>query len=116
MLAEQIERKSKDFEKVSSEYAELRGEQGQCSKRLRGCEQRRTELYAKQGRGQQFRSKEERDSWIKKVRRRGGVDSSRMAISACVPVCECAGLHTFMCASVWVYGSMCVLAYTYVRV
>ena len=84
MLAEQIERKSKDFEKVSSEYAELKGEQGQCSKRLRVCEQRRTELYAKQGRGQQFRSKEERDSWIKKVRGWGGVDSSRMAISACV--------------------------------
>ena len=29
------------------------------------AEQRRKELYAKQGRGNQFRSREERDSWIK---------------------------------------------------
>lgn len=29
-------------------------------------EQRRKELYAKQGRGNQFRSKEERDRWIGK--------------------------------------------------
>ena len=29
-------------------------------------EQRRKELYAKQGRGNQFRSKEERDKWIGK--------------------------------------------------
>ena len=35
--------------------------------RLQACEQRRTDLYSKQGRQSQFRSKEERDSWIKKV-------------------------------------------------
>lgn len=35
--------------------------------RLKACEQRRTELYAKQGRGNQFSSKEQRDVWIKKV-------------------------------------------------
>ena len=36
--------------------------------RLKACEQRRSELFAKQGRGQQFSSMGERDSWIKKVR------------------------------------------------
>lgn len=35
--------------------------------RLKTCEQRRSELFAKQGRGQQFSSEKERDSWIKKV-------------------------------------------------
>ena len=32
--------------------------------RLKAAEQRRKELYAKQGRGNQFRNREERDSWI----------------------------------------------------
>lgn len=36
--------------------------------RLQSCEQRRTDLFSKQGRGTQFHSKEERDSWIKKVK------------------------------------------------
>ena len=35
--------------------------------RLKACEQRRTELYAKQGRGSEFSTKEQRDTWIKKV-------------------------------------------------
>ena len=35
--------------------------------RMRAKEQRREDLYAKQGRGSEFRSKEERDQWIKKV-------------------------------------------------
>ena len=30
------------------------------------AEQRRKELYAKQGRGNQFTSRDERDTWIKK--------------------------------------------------
>ena len=34
--------------------------------RLALAEQRRKELYAKQGRGNQFTSKEERDRWISK--------------------------------------------------
>ena len=33
--------------------------------RLKISEQRRKELYAKQGRGNQFRNREERDTWIK---------------------------------------------------
>lgn len=36
------------------------------SNRLAQATQERTDLYAKQGRGSQFTSKEERDKWIKK--------------------------------------------------
>ena len=35
--------------------------------RLKACEQRRSELFAKQGRGQQFASVDERDTWIRRV-------------------------------------------------
>ena len=35
---------------------------------LKASEQRRSELFAKQGRGQQFSNIKERDSWIKKVK------------------------------------------------
>ena len=36
--------------------------------RLQTCEQRRTDLYSKQGRQSQFQNKEERDRWINKVK------------------------------------------------
>ena len=35
--------------------------------RLKACEQRRSELFAKQGRGQQFATVDERDTWIRRV-------------------------------------------------
>jgi len=35
------------------------------SYRLAAAEQRRKELYAKQGRGNQFASRDDRDNWIK---------------------------------------------------
>lgn len=35
--------------------------------RVKACERRRTELYAKQGRKNQFRTAEERDRWITEV-------------------------------------------------
>ena len=35
--------------------------------RLKACEQRRSELFEKQGRGQRFTNMKERDSWIKSV-------------------------------------------------
>ena len=34
---------------------------------MRAKEQRREDLFAKQGRGSEFRNKDERDHWIKKV-------------------------------------------------
>lgn len=38
-----------------------------CSSRLKACEQRRSELFEKQGRGQRFTTMKERDAWIKSV-------------------------------------------------
>ena len=38
-----------------------------CDFSLKANEQRRSELFAKQGRSQQFSSVKERDAWIKKV-------------------------------------------------
>ena len=35
--------------------------------RLKACEQRRSELFEKQGRGQRFTTMKERDTWIKSV-------------------------------------------------
>ena len=35
--------------------------------RLKACEQRRSELFEKQGRGQRFTTMKERDAWIKSV-------------------------------------------------
>ena len=66
-VEEQIRLKTAELDQVLRDYSELQVEQDQCSSRLRACEQRRAELYAKQGRGQQFGSREERDVWIKKV-------------------------------------------------
>ena len=40
-----------------------------CDCRLKANEQRRSELFAKQGRGQQFPSVKDRDTWLKKVSR-----------------------------------------------
>uniref|UniRef100_A0A8W7PXS9 Structural maintenance of chromosomes protein 3 n=1 Tax=Anopheles coluzzii TaxID=1518534 RepID=A0A8W7PXS9_ANOCL len=45
------------------EYA-MRRKEEECSRELNLKEQKRKELYAKQGRGSQFSSKEERDKWI----------------------------------------------------
>lgn len=47
-------------------YQEKKSSEEDCKARLQSCEQRRTDLFSKQGRGTQFHSKEERDSWIKK--------------------------------------------------
>ena len=48
---------------------------------LKACEQRRSELFAKQGRGQQFGSTEERDTWIKKV---GSCSVEKLCVCVCV--------------------------------
>jgi structural maintenance of chromosome 3 (chondroitin sulfate proteoglycan 6) len=42
----------------------MRRKEEECSRELSLKEQKRKELYAKQGRGSQFSSREERDKWI----------------------------------------------------
>lgn len=87
MVEEQIRLKTAELDRVLRDYAELQGEQEQCSSRLRACEQRRGELYAKQGRGQQFGNREERDVWIKKVCAKHKC-SSCLCVHMCVLTCS----------------------------
>ena len=44
----------------------MRDKEERLSARVKACEQRRSELYAKQGRVQQFESQGQRDRWINK--------------------------------------------------
>ena len=44
----------------------MKKKEEECTRELALKEQKRKELYAKQGRGSQFTSKEQRDEWIKK--------------------------------------------------
>ncbi|WAR22164.1 SMC3-like protein [Mya arenaria] len=62
---EKIGRTQKSLESITPQYEALRDREEECTQQLATAEQRRKELYAKQGRGNQFRSREERDSWIK---------------------------------------------------
>ncbi|XP_050090503.1 structural maintenance of chromosomes protein 3-like [Anopheles aquasalis] len=59
-----IEEKEKELEQVRPRYEAMRRKEEECSRELNLKEQKRKELYAKQGRGSQFSSKEERDKWI----------------------------------------------------
>lgn len=53
------------LEGLKPEYEEARRQQDQLDNKLSDAEHRRKELYAKQGRGNQFQSKQQRDEWIK---------------------------------------------------
>lgn len=46
------------------QYQTQKSQEERLTARLKACEQRRSELFAKQGRVQQFSSTEERDQWI----------------------------------------------------
>lgn len=59
-----IEEKEKELEEVRPKYEAMKRKEEECSRELALKEQKRKELYAKQGRGSQFSSREERDKWI----------------------------------------------------
>ncbi|XP_055593678.1 structural maintenance of chromosomes protein 3 isoform X2 [Uranotaenia lowii] len=59
-----IAEKEKELEIVRPRYEAMRRKEEECSRELNLKEQKRKELYAKQGRGSQFASKDERDKWI----------------------------------------------------
>jgi len=65
-LEEKIKTKEEALSKITPDYNEKKSSEGDISARLKACEQRRTDLYSKQGRQSQFKNKDERDSWIKK--------------------------------------------------
>ena len=65
-LRDDINQKEKELEKIKPQYEEMKKKEDECTRELALKEQKRKELYAKQGRGSQFTSKDQRDEWIKK--------------------------------------------------
>lgn len=63
-LTQSIKEKEAELEKVKPEYEAMKKKEEECTRDLALKEQKRKELYAKQGRGSQFTSKEDRDRWI----------------------------------------------------
>ncbi|KAI2650269.1 Structural maintenance of chromosomes protein 3 [Labeo rohita] len=65
-LLEKIEEKQKELQETEPKFNTVKEREERGISRLAQATQERTDLYAKQGRGSQFTSKEERDKWIKK--------------------------------------------------
>lgn len=65
-LEEKIEKTGEQLESIAPQYEAQRQREEQAAAQLALAEQRRKELYAKQGRGNQFTSVQERDRWITK--------------------------------------------------
>merc|ERR1711936_802942 len=65
-LRDDISTKEKELEKIKPKYEEMKKREDSCTRELALKEQKRKELYAKQGRGSQFTSRDQRDDWIKK--------------------------------------------------
>lgn len=65
-LKETISQKLTQLEEIRPQYEAQKKREEECTRVLSLKEQKRTELYAKQGRGSQFTSKAERDKWIQK--------------------------------------------------
>merc|ERR1711892_1195256 len=65
-LKQTIKEKEKELEDIKPSYEDMKKKEDNCTRELTLKEQKRKELYAKQGRGSQFTSKAQRDEWIKK--------------------------------------------------
>ncbi|KAK7571814.1 hypothetical protein V9T40_014286 [Parthenolecanium corni] len=65
-LEETISSKEKELEELKPKYETQKKKEEECTRELSLKEQKRKELYAKQGRGSQFTSRDERDQWIQK--------------------------------------------------
>nr|XP_036227960.1 structural maintenance of chromosomes protein 3 isoform X1 [Bactrocera oleae] len=59
-----IAEKERELDDVKPKYEAMKRKEEECSRELSLKEQKRNELYAKQGRGSQFSSREDRDKWI----------------------------------------------------
>jgi len=65
-LQDTIKTKEADLQEIRPKYEAQKKKEESCTRELGLKEQKRKELYAKQGRGSQFASKEDRDQWIQK--------------------------------------------------
>jgi structural maintenance of chromosome 3 (chondroitin sulfate proteoglycan 6) len=54
------------LDQIRPEYDALRTREAELTQQRNLCDQKRNEIFAKQGRSTRFRNKEERDKWIKK--------------------------------------------------
>ncbi|CAL1533668.1 unnamed protein product [Lymnaea stagnalis] len=63
---EKILKTQAQYDAVCQDYQNKLDNEEICSTRLAEADQKRKELYAKQGRGSHFQSREDRDNWIKK--------------------------------------------------
>ncbi|CAG5133454.1 unnamed protein product [Candidula unifasciata] len=63
---EKIIKTQAQYDSICLEYQNKLDNEEMCSARLAEADQRRKELYAKQGRGSHFQSRDDRDTWIKK--------------------------------------------------
>lgn len=64
-LKSTIAEKERELNEVKPRYEAMKAKEEDCSRELALKEQKRKELYAKQGRGNQFANREERDKWIR---------------------------------------------------
>lgn len=65
-LEKTVAKRQKELDRLLPRYTKQKSEEEQLNYKLKACEQRRSELFAKQGRGQQFATVGERDAWIKR--------------------------------------------------
>lgn len=65
-LEKQITSAEARLETIRPEYDELREKEMNLTQERDMCDQKRAEIFAKQGRSTRFRTKEDRDAWIKK--------------------------------------------------
>lgn len=63
-LTHSISEKEAELEELKPRYESMKKKEEDCTRELALKEQKRKELYAKQGRGSQFTSKDDRDRWI----------------------------------------------------
>lgn len=63
-LLKNISEKEAELEKLKPQYEMMKKKEEECNRELSLKEQKRKELYAKQGRGSQFATKNDRDKWI----------------------------------------------------
>uniref|UniRef100_A0A6A7FP57 Structural maintenance of chromosomes protein 3 n=1 Tax=Hirondellea gigas TaxID=1518452 RepID=A0A6A7FP57_9CRUS len=61
-----IAQKEEEHDSIKPKYEEMKKREDAAQRELSLKDQKRKELYAKQGRGSQFTSKEQRDQWIQK--------------------------------------------------
>lgn len=65
-LTQQIQEKQEELGEINPNYSTKKEEELRIRQQLEEAEATRQRLYAKQGRNAQFRSKKERDDWLKK--------------------------------------------------